>query len=141
MKKKIAAIGANTPLLPFYKRAYELGYSLIGIAWEQGAVCKKYCERFYPVSFTEKDKVLEICRKENIDGITSFSLESALPTLIYVAQSLGLVSNTEECLQLTRDKYTMRNAFKENGIPTPPPIILLIEKKTYITKRLNIRLL
>ncbi len=120
MKKKIAAIGANTPLLPFYKRAYELGYSLIGIAWEQGAVCKKYCERFYPVSFTEKDKVLEICRKENIDGITSFSLESALPTLIYVAQSLGLVSNTEECLQLTRDKYTMRNAFKENGIPTPP---------------------
>lgn len=119
MGKKIAVIGANKPLLPFYKRAYELGYSLIGIAWEQGAVCKKYCEKFYPISFTDKDAVLEICRKENVNGITSFSLESALPTLIYVARRLGLVSNTEECLKLMHDKYTMRNAFKENNIPVP----------------------
>lgn len=117
--KKVAVIGANAPLLPFYKHAKENGYYLIGIAWEEGAVCKKYCNKFYPISFADKDKVLEVCKNEKVDGITSFSLESALPTVIYVANKLGLVSNSEECLKLTANKYTMRNAFKMSGIPVP----------------------
>ena len=74
--KKIAVLGANAPLLPFYKQAYAMGYRLIGIAWEEGAVCKKYCEKFYPVSFADKEKVLDICRKEKVDGITSASRPS-----------------------------------------------------------------
>ena len=89
---------------------------MIGIAWEEGAVCKKYCEKFYPISFVDKEAVLEVCRKEKVDGITSFSLESALPTLVYVAQNLGLVSNTEECVEQTKSKFAMRKAFAENGI-------------------------
>lgn len=117
--KKLAVIGANAPLIPFYKHARELDIYIIGIAWEEGAVCKKYCDKFYPVSFSEKEAVLEICRKENIDGITSFSLESALPTVIYVATHMGLVSNDMDCLDLTLNKYTMRSAFENAGIPVP----------------------
>lgn len=117
--KKLAVIGANAPLIPFYKHARELDIYIIGIAWEDGAVCKKYCDKFYPVSFADKEAVLDICRKENIDGITSFSLESALPTVIYVATHMGLVSNDMGCLDLTLNKYTMRSAFKEAGIPVP----------------------
>ena len=85
MKEKIAVIGANEPLIPFYRQAKALGYEIIGIAIEKGAVCKKYCDRFYPVSFADKDQVVEVCRKEKVDGIISFSLESALPTVAYVA--------------------------------------------------------
>lgn len=116
---KIAVIGANEPFLPFYRQAKALGYSIIGIAWAEGAVCKEYCDKFYPVSFKEKERVLEICRAEKINGITSFSLESALPTVVYVAQAMGLVSNTEECLKRTATKYVQRKAFELNGIPVP----------------------
>lgn len=116
---KIAVIGANKPLLHFYRCAKELGYYIIGIAWPEGAVCKEYCDKFYPVSFAEKEKVLEICREEKVDGITSFSLESALPTLVYVAQKLGLVSNTEECVRRTQTKFAQRAAFETNGIAVP----------------------
>lgn len=121
---KIAVIGANEPLLHFYKQAKALGCSIVGIAWEKGAVCKQYCDKFYPVSFTEKEKVLQICKDEKVDGITSFSLESALPTVVYVAQHLGLVSNTEECIRLTSTKYAQRVAFEKNGIPVPHYCIL-----------------
>ena len=117
--KKIAVIGANKPLEPFYKQAKTLGYFIIGIAYDNGAVCKKYCDRFYPISFVEKEKVLDVCREESIDGITSFSLESALPTVVYVAQNLGLVSNTEECVKRLANKYTMRNSLNLAGIPNP----------------------
>ena len=35
---------------------------------------------------------------------------------VYVARNLGLVSNTEECVELTKSKFAMRKAFAENGI-------------------------
>ncbi|MFR3329450.1 MAG: ATP-grasp domain-containing protein [Odoribacter splanchnicus] len=117
--KKLAVIGANEPLEVYYRQAKKLGCQLIGIAYEQGAVCKKYCDKFFPISFVDKDSVLEVCRQEKIDGITSFSLESALPTVIYVAQKLGLVSNTEECAKRMANKYTMRETFKNAGIRNP----------------------
>ena len=119
MKEKIAVIGANEPLIPFYRQAKKLGYEIIGIAWEQGAVCKEYCDKFYPISFADKDKVLEVCRKENVDGITSFSLESALPTVVYVAQRMGLVSNSEESIAITQSKFAQRQALENAGISVP----------------------
>lgn len=119
MKEKIAVLGANEPLIPFYRQAKALGYELIGIAIEDGAVCKKYCDKFYPVSFADKDGVVEICRQEKVDGITSFSLESALPTVVYVANKLGLVCNSEESIKLTQSKYAQRQALKKAGIPVP----------------------
>jgi biotin carboxylase len=117
--QKLAVIGANEPLLPYYKQAKAMGYHLIGIAWAEGAVCKQYCDKFYPISFQDKEEVLKVCREEKIDGITSFSLESALPTVVYVAQAMGLVGNTEECVKRTETKFAQRNAFEENGIPVP----------------------
>lgn len=119
MKEKIAVIGANEPLIPFYRQAKKLGYEIICIAWEKGAVCKEYSDRFYPISFAEKDKVLEVCRNEKIDGITSFSLESALPTVVYVAQRMGLVSNSEDSLLLTQSKFAQRQALEKAGIAVP----------------------
>lgn len=132
MKEKIAVIGANEPLIPFYRQVKKLGYEIIGIAYEKGAVCKQYCDRFYPVSFAEKDKVLKICQDEKINGITSFSLESALPTVVYVAKAMGLVSNSEESLRLTQSKFAQRQALEKAGIPVPK--YYLIESEADLKK-------
>ena len=119
MKERIAVLGANEPLIPFYRQAKALCYEVIGIAIENGAVCKPYCDRFYPVSFADKDQVVEICRHEKVDGILSFSLESALPTVVYVAQKLGLVSNSQESVDMTQSKFAQRQALETAGIPVP----------------------
>ena len=132
MKERIAVLGANEPLIPFYKQAKALGYEVIGIATEQGAVCKPYCDRFYPISFADKDQVVEICKKENVDGILSFSLESALPTVSYVADKLGLVSNSLESIELTQSKYAQRQALEKCGIPVPK--YYLIEDEAELAK-------
>lgn len=129
MKERIAVIGANEPLIPFYRQAKALGYEIIGIAIEKGAVCKQYCDRFYPVSFAEKDKVVEICRDEKVDGIISFSLESALPTVSYVAGQLGLVANTEDSIRITQSKYAQRQALEAHGIPVPKYYLIANESE------------
>ena len=132
MKEKIAIIGANQPLIPFYRQAIKLGYDIIGIAWDKGAVCKQYSHKFYPISFADKDKVLEVCRKEKIKGILSFSLESALPTVVYVANAMGLISNSEESIAITQSKYTQREALQKAGIPVPH--YYLIENEQDLSK-------
>ncbi|MBR3458850.1 MAG: ATP-grasp domain-containing protein [Selenomonadaceae bacterium] len=132
MEERIAVLGANEPLIPFYRRAKALGYHVIGIAVEEGAVCKEYCDVFYPVSFADKDAVVEICRNEKVDGILSFSLESALPTVTYVAGKLGLVSNSEESIRLTQSKFAQRQALEKAGIPVPK--YYLIDKATDLDK-------
>lgn len=122
--KRIAILGADRNLYGFYSQAKQLGYHIIGIAWPEGAVCKDLCDVFYPVSFSDKEQVLEICRKERVDGITSFTLESALPTLVYVAGKLGLPSNSEECMRRVATKYTQREAFEQAGLPTPAHLLV-----------------
>ncbi len=116
MRKKLAVIGANEPLVGFYQEALRLGYEIYAFAWSEGAVCKKYAKEFYPISFTEKDKILNICKDIGIHGITSFSLESALPTVIYVAEKLNLVSNPSSSLTYTGNKYMMRKKCEDSGI-------------------------
>jgi len=132
MKEKIAVLGANEPLIPFYRQAKKLGYEIIGIAWDKGAVCKPYCNKFYNISYADKEKVLETCKREKINGILSFSLESALPTVAYVAKHMGLVGNSEESIAITQSKFTQRVALSKAGIPVPH--YYLIENEQDLSK-------
>ena len=52
---KLAIIGASTGQLPLTLKAKELGHTVISFAWENGAVCKEYVDKFYPISILEKD--------------------------------------------------------------------------------------
>jgi len=130
--KKIAILGADKNRYGFYTQAKQLGYYIVGIASPEGAVCKDLCDVFYPISFSNKEQVLDICRKEKVDGITSFTLESALPTLVYVAQRLGLTSNSEECMKLVATKYTQREAFQAAGLPTPLHVLATEQNQSQI---------
>lgn len=116
---KIAVLGANSSMLPFCRQAKALGFTLIGIATPGGAVCEQYFDKFYPISFAEKEQVLEICRQEQVDGIVPFCLETSLPTVAYVAKELGLVGNTMECVERTATKFAQRAALEEAGLPVP----------------------
>lgn len=118
-EKKIAVLGANYPSLTYYKQAKKLGYEIHSFAWPEGAVCDEYADYFYPVSFAEKEKVLKICKAKDIQGITSFSLESALPAVNYIARQLNLPGNLLECEKLTANKYTMREQLNKCGISIP----------------------
>ena len=40
-------------------------------------------------------------------------------TVQYLARKLGLPGNSQECIEKTTNKYLMRKAMKEAGIPVP----------------------
>lgn len=119
MKKKLAIIGASYLQLPLVKKAKEMGIETICFAWEEGAVCKDICDRFYPISIVDKEDILKVCQEEKIDGITTIASDTAVVTVNYVASRMGLRSNPDEYSEVTTNKYKMRRCFMDNGVPSP----------------------
>ena len=113
--KKIAIIGASYLQLPLVKKAYEMSIETHCFAWEDGAVCKDVCDYFYPISILDKEKILEICQQVKIDGITSIASDAAVPTICFVAEKLGLISNNYFDALSATNKYEMRQKFIRNN--------------------------
>ncbi len=112
---KLAIRGASTGQLPLTLKAKELGHTVISFAWENGAVCKEYVDKFYPISILEKDKIAEVCRQEGVQGVVSNASDLTSEIATYVASKLGLNANDYEKFQALRDKARVREL--TNGIP------------------------
>lgn len=117
--KTIAIIGASYLQRPLVERAKEMGLRTICFAWAEGAVCKDLCDVFYPISITEKEQILHICREEHIDGICTIGSDVAAPTVAYVAEQMGLTGNSYEAAVRAHEKHLMREAFMKADIPCP----------------------
>lgn len=117
--KKLAIIGASYLQQPLVEKCKELGVYSICFAWEDGAVCKDLCDKFYPISTIDKDAILKVCQEEKIDGITTIASDVATLTVNYVAEQMGLVGNPDNYSLTATNKYLMRQCFMENGVPSP----------------------
>lgn len=117
--KKLAVIGASYLQLPLVKKAKERGLEVICFAWKEGAVCSSICDKFYPISILEKDEILKVCRKVEVDGVCTIASDAAAPTVAYVAENMGLVGNSYEAAVRANNKYQMRDAFVKADVPCP----------------------
>lgn len=117
--KKLAIIGASYLQQPLVEKAREMGVESICFAWEDGAVCKDLCDKFYPISTLDKDSILKVCQEEKIDGITTIASDVATLTVDYVAEKMGLVGNPDKYSQTATNKYLMRQCFIEHNVPSP----------------------
>lgn len=118
-KQRFVIIGANEFQTPLIIRAAEKGLETHVFAWEQGAVGREYAHYFYPISITEKDEILEKCRELQPVGIASIGSDLAMLTVNYIADKLGLCANSLACTEISTNKYKMRQAFADNGDPSP----------------------
>ena len=119
MKKKLAVIGASYLQLPLVRKAQEMGLEVHCFAWADGAVCEDVADCFYPIDVKEKEKILEVCQRVGVNGITTIAADLPVPTINYVASRMGLISNPDEYSATTTNKYLMRQCFMENGVPSP----------------------
>lgn len=117
--KKLAIIGASYLQQPLVEKCKELGVYSICFAWEDGAVCKDLCDKYYPISTIDKDAILKVCQEEKIDGITTIASDVATLTVNYVAEKMGLVGNPDKYSLTATNKYLMRQCFMEHNVPSP----------------------
>lgn len=117
--KKILLLGGSTQQIPAIEYANKMGYYTLLCDYLPDNPGKKYADKFYCVSTTDKEAVLEVAEKEKIDGIVAYASDPAAPTAAYVAEKLGLPSNSYKAVETLGFKDKFREFLKENRFNYP----------------------
>lgn len=117
--KKILLLGGSAQQIIAIETAKKLGYYTVLCDFLPDNPGQYHADKFYLVSTTEKDAVLEVAKKENIDGILAYASDPAAPTAAYVAEKLGLPGNPYESVEILCNKDRFREFLKNNGFCTP----------------------
>lgn len=91
--KKLLLLGGSAQQIIAIETAKRLGYSTVLCDYLPDNPGQHHADRFYLVSTTDKDAVLEVAQNEHIDDVFAHISDLAATTAVYVAGALGLLSN------------------------------------------------
>lgn len=117
--KKILLLGGSRQQIPAIKCAKEKGYYTILCDYLQDNPGQYIADKFYLESTTDKEVILNIAKREKIDGIVAYASDPAAPTAAYVAEKLGLPTNPYKAVKILSNKDLFRKFLKENNFNCP----------------------
>lgn len=117
--KKILLLGGSAQQIIAIETAKRLGYYTVLCDFLTDNPGQYHADKFYLVSTTDKDAVLEVAQKEKIDGILAYASDPAAPTAAYIAEKMGLPGNPYRSVEILCNKDKFREFLKNNGFDTP----------------------
>lgn len=122
MTKKILLLGGSKQQLVAIEKAKELGYKTILCDYLKDNPGKEIADKFYLVSTTDKEKVLQIAKAEEIDGVVAYASDPAAPTAAYVSTELGLPGVSYDVARSFCEKHLFRSFLAENKFNVPKSV-------------------
>ena len=101
------------------KEAVRLGYHVISCDYLPDNPGHKYAHEYYNVSTTDKEAVLELARRLEVDGVVAYASDPAAPTAAYVCEKLGLPTSPYESVEILSKKDLFRAYLAEHGFNVP----------------------
>lgn len=117
--KRLLVLAAGLLQLPVIKKAKDLGYYVIAADGDSMAPGLKCADRAVVANITSEELMLEIARKEKIDGIIHPCSEVAMNVMGRINDELGLCGISRETALKATNKHLMRKAFEEGNAPSP----------------------
>lgn len=117
--KKILLLGGSSQQIIAIETAKKLGYITILCDYLPDNPGQHYADKFYLVSTTDKQAVLNVALKERVSGVLAYASDPAAPTAAYVATKLGLPSNPLESVEILCNKDRFRIFLEENDFSVP----------------------
>lgn len=127
--KKILFLGGAPTQLPPIKYALEQGHYVITLDYLPDNPGHKLAHKYYNVSTTDKEAVLEIARTENIDGIVAYASDPAAPTAAYVAEHMGLPGNPYKSVEILTRKDLFRDFLARHNFNVPRSKAFYLEEE------------
>jgi len=78
---------------------------------------KALADHFYVVAGNDYDTTKQIALKHRVDGLATTQMEKPLRLMAKLAQELGLPFHSPEVVERSLDKWLMKQAFLQYGIP------------------------
>lgn len=117
--EKILLLGGSTQQVPAIKCAASKGYYTILCDYLPDNPGQYFVDKFYCVSTTDQQAVLEIAIEEKISGIVAYASDPAAPTASYVSEKLNLFSNSYHSVNILANKDEFRSFLKLQKFNTP----------------------
>lgn len=117
--KKILLLGGSTQQILAIEYAKKQGYGIILCDYLPDNPGQHYADRFYCVSTTDREAILEVAQKEKVDGVVAYASDSAAPTAAYVAEKMGLPTNPFKSVEILAREDLFRQFLKEKGFNCP----------------------
>lgn len=119
-QKKLLLLGGLRYLLPVIEAAHKQGYYVITCDYIPENIAHKYADEYHNVSIIDKEAVLTLARKLQIDGIMSFAVDPGVVTAAYVQEQMGLPAfgpYESVCILQNKDKFRNFLAQHEFNVP------------------------
>lgn len=125
--RKIFILPATHFQMPVIEYAKLQGYYVVTADNRPENVGHKLADTSYNVSTTNLDGILEVAKKENIDGVLAYASDPAAPAAAYAAEKLGLPGNPYESVKTLATKTLYRAFLRDYGFNHPDFIALSSE--------------
>ena len=139
MKKKILFLGCNKSQTKYLKEIKKLNkFIIIGTDINNSADGKKYCDKFYKVSYENSKKLIEIGIKENFnkfDKVFTASSQISHVSASKFAKKFGISFPKPENIKKAIDKVKFYEFLKKNKISVPK--FYIIKNKQELKKKLD----
>lgn len=124
-KKTAVVLGGTPDHIHLIEVLKEKGFNIILIDYYENPPAKKYADTHIQESTLDKEAVLRIAEQVNARLVIATCVESALTTMTYVCEKLGLPCHIsyETALSLT-NKSLMKKIFLASGIHTTKYVTL-----------------
>ena len=116
---KILILGGGFQQLPAIRKAHELGLTVLLVDYLPNAPGRREADQSFLVRTRDRDKILELARKENVDGILAFASDPAEETAAYVAEKIGLPGGMYAAAGILGNKRKFREFLAMHRIPAP----------------------
>ena len=118
--KKLLLLGGSRFLVPVIREAKALGCHTITCDYLPDNIAHRYSDEYHNVSIVDREAVLTLAKKLQVDGVMSFACDPGVVTAAYVAEQLGLPNvGPYESVCILQDKGRFRAFLKEHGFTVP----------------------
>ncbi len=116
--KKLMIMGAGIYQVPLIKKAKEMGIYTIAVSipgnYPGFAIADQVCYE----NTVDYERILEVAKREKIDGIVTAGTDVAVITIGKVCDELGLPGLSFEAAKIASNKILMKKKYEEYGVRT-----------------------
>ena len=117
--KTVLFVGAGIHQRRAIRQARERGLRVVAVDADPAAPGLAEADVGEPIDFRQVDRVIELGRRERVDGVLTISADRAVPVVAAVAESLGLPGIGTQTAHVMTQKVAMRRVFADLGVPQP----------------------
>lgn len=132
--KKLLILGSTRLIATIVKKAKEMGvYTVVTDNRPlASAPAKQIADAYYNIDFSDTDAILEMIRKEKIDGVLTGFTDSYMPFYLKICQKAGLPCyGDERQIAIATDKAVFKKACTDAGVPVIPGATAISQEEAF----------